>query len=208
MNKMFKNLPFPSLFVCFLIFIAWMHYEKHKATKKEQQESEKFWQREEEANHSKNKDISHLPMLEPDSARIPMPQTDDENVCYYQKRVSNTVTLPMMNLSQYTNTDLKLAYGVGNFKTLSDYDENFNLFLMDLSNLAKAYRTCGLLDEAATVYCLCLEYGSDKATDYQALAGIYKELGKTDKLRDLIRRIQDSEHPRRESIAAALEKLL
>ncbi|RAY93797.1 hypothetical protein DK853_54990, partial [Klebsiella oxytoca] len=39
MNKMFDNLPFPSLFVCFLIFILWLHYEKRKSSREEKKRS-------------------------------------------------------------------------------------------------------------------------------------------------------------------------
>lgn len=40
----------------------------------------------------------------------------------------------MMDFSDYTNTDLKLAYGVGNFKTISEYDETFHEFLIALAS--------------------------------------------------------------------------
>ena len=64
------SLRFPSFFVCFLIFIAWMHYKKRKATKQQEKESSLFWEREEEANHTRNKDISHLPLFTPDITRM------------------------------------------------------------------------------------------------------------------------------------------
>ena len=119
---MFDNLPFPSLFVCFLIFILWLHYEKRKSSREEKKLSDEFWQREEAANCARNKDISKLPVFEPDMKQVPMPESGDENICYYQNRVLEQSRLPMMDLSEYSNTDLKLAYGVGNFKTKStDY---------------------------------------------------------------------------------------
>ena len=205
---MFENLPFPSLFVCFLIFIAWMHYEKRKASREEKRRSDAFWQQEEKANHSRNKDISGLPFFHPDTDKIPLIQTSDENIIYYQKQVLSSADLPMMNLSQYTNTDLKLAYGVGNFKTLSDYDENFNVFLMNLSNLAKAYREADFLTEAASVYRLCLDYGSDKSTDYRALGSTYSALKETGKLLSLIDEVKQSDLPRRDALTESLEQLL
>lgn len=205
---MFENIPFPSLFVCFLIFIAWMHYEKRKASREEKRRSDEFWQREEKANHSRNKDISDLPFFQADTDKIPMPQTNSENISHYQKQVLSTAKLPMMNLSQYTNTDLKLAYGVGNFKTLSDYDENFNHFLMNMSNLGKAYREADLLKEAASVYRLCLDYGSDKSTDYRALGSIYVSMKETGKLISLIDEVKQSDLPRRDALAASLEQML
>ncbi len=201
---MFENIPFPSIFVCFLIFVAWMHYEKRKSSRLQEQKSQEFWQREEEANHTRNKDISELPFFTPDLAHIPMTQTEDENVAYYQDKVRGSLDLPMMNLSEYTNTDLKLAYGTGNFKTLSDYDENFNTFLMNLSNLGKAYFRAGYYQEAAGVYRFCLDSGSAKSTDYKALAGAYASLGETSKIRSLIREVEASELPRKDAVVENL----
>ena len=41
---MFSTIRFPSLFVCFLIFIAWMHYKKRKAAKQQEKETDLFWE--------------------------------------------------------------------------------------------------------------------------------------------------------------------
>lgn len=204
---MFANIPFPSFFICFLIFILWMHYEKRKADKKGKRESQEFWQREEEANHARNRDFSDLSMFCPDASRIPMPETEDENVTYYQKRVTDCLELPMMNLSQFTNTDLKLAYGVGNFKTLSNYDENFNDFLMNMSNLGKAYFTAGLLQESESIYRFCIESGSKKSNDYKALAEVYSAMGTKGKIDDLITEVGASELPRKASLIEHLRSV-
>ncbi len=205
---MFDNLPFPSLFVCFLIFILWLHYEKRKSSREEKKLSDEFWQREEAANCARNKDISKLPMFEPDMEQIPMPESSDENICYYQNRVIEQSKLPMMNLSEYSNTDLKLAYGVGNFKTLSQYDQNFNDFLMNMSNLGKAYHKGELMEEAATVYRFCLNSGSDKSTDYRALAEIYATMGARRELSSLAEEVLRSELPRREILSQEFRKLV
>lgn len=205
---MFDNLPFPSLFVCFLIFILWLHYEKRKSSRAEKKLSDEFWQREEVANCARNKDISKLPMFEPDMKQVPMPESGDENICYYQNQVLEQSRLPMMDLSEYSNTDLKLAYGVGNFKTLSQYDENFNDFLMNMSNLGKAYHKEELLEEAASVYRFCLNSGSDKSTDYRALAEIYAAMGARRELSSLADEVLRSELPRREILSQEFRKLV
>lgn len=202
---MFANLPFPSLFVCFLIFVVWLHYEKRKASKAEKRMSEEFWAREDKANHTRNKDISDLPFFQPDSQKIPFVETEDENICYYQQQVKELLDTPMMNLSHLTNTDLKLAYGVGNFKTLSDYDENYNAFLMHLSNLGKAYYVAGFQKEAEQTYLLCLDSGSNKSTDYVALATIYQETQASAQLSALISRVKESDLPRKASLLSRLE---
>lgn len=201
---MFGNIPIPSIFVCFLIFCAWLHYERRKSERKQNLESQEFWAREQKANHTRNKDISHLPLFELEEDRIPMPESTDENVIYYQDRTRASLAQPMMNLSEYTNTDLKLTYGTGNFNTLSEYDQNFNDFLMNMSNLAKAYSRVELYESAAAVYELCIECGSDKSTDYKALAKTYSKLETPRKIDELIAKAQKSDLPRKDALVTNL----
>lgn len=201
------GIPIPSLFVCFLIFCAWIYYERLKSDKKQQAASQDFWAREDEANHTRNKDISDLPLLCPDADRIPMPESEDESVTYYQERVRTSLALPMMNLSGYSNTDLKLAYGTGNFNTLSEYDQNFNDFLMNMSNLGKSYFQSDALAEAAAVYRLCIEFGSDKSTDYEALARAYAAMGSPGKISELIIEVEHSHLPRKEALIRRLHSV-
>ena len=204
---MFGNIPIPSLFICFLIFCAWLNYEKNKSHKKQKRNSQKFWDREEKANHTRNKDICHRPMFSPAKSRIPMPASTDENVTYYQNRVCASLEQPMMDLSGYTNTDLKLAYGTGNFNTLSEYDRNFNDFLMNMTNLGKAYFSAGYFADAAAVYKLCIESGSCRHSDYKALAETYTAMGTPGKISELISEAETSELPRKASLIRQLRSI-
>lgn len=204
---MFSNLPFPSLFVCFLIFVLWLHYEKRKSNRKEAQASREFWKREDEANRTRNKDISQLPLFHLEKEAVPLPETDDENTIYNQKQVLESLKQPMMDLSQYTNTDLKLAYGVGNFKTLSDYDENFNDFLKNMSNLGNSYYKINLYAEAETIFRLCLDNGSRKNSDFKALARVYTATNRPDELLRLIEEVEHSDLPRKSALVEELKQL-
>ncbi len=205
---MFEHIPFPSIFVCFIIFIVWLHYKKNKATKETKRQSKEFWQMEEAANHARNKDISQLPYFKPDINDIPMLKLEDANCQFYQEQIRTCMKSPMIDLSDYTNTELKLAYGVGNFKTLSDYDENFNSFLMNLSNLAKSYCDMELWEEASLTYQLCIRYGSDKSTDYLALGNIYAHTNSRSKLETLIEGVAHSDLPRRDALILKLKELM
>lgn len=155
---MFSNIPIPSLFICFIIFILWLHYEKAKSTRNSERASKEFWDREEKANHTRNQDISNLPLFQLPENEVPLLVCEDENVCYYQNLVKSCMEKPMMDLSEYTNTDLKLSYGVGNFKTLCEYDENFNALFLNLTNLSKAYDAIDKPEEAQQIRNLCVKY--------------------------------------------------
>ena len=194
--------------VCFLIFIGWLLYEQRKSRKVAEQESKDFWAREQEANQTRKKDISNLPLLHVSEEEIPVADTDNDSVLYYVGQVKEIIKNPMMDFSDYTNTDLKLAYGVGNFKVLCEYDENFNHFLLALTNLARACTEAGLYSEAEQTFLLAFHYGSQKMTDYTSLADIYLHLEEPEKISALIRNVEDGSLPHKEALIQALEQKL
>ena len=170
--------------------------------------SDNFWAREEAANHARKKDISHLPQIRVEETELPAIDTDDESILYYIGQLKEIIKMPMMDLSEYTNTDLKLAYGVGNFKTLSDYDETFHNFLTDLSCLGRACTRAKLYDAAIQTYEMAFRYGSTKLSDYEDLAGIYLAMDEPGKVTALIQQVETGNHPRKASVVEALKRIL
>lgn len=193
---------------CFFIFLLWLFYEQKKRQKQAKTASDNFWAKEEEANRTRKKDISHLPLIHVEESELPCIDTEDESVLYYIGQLKKIIKMPMMDLSEYTNTDLKLAYGVGNFKTLSDYDETFHNFLTDLSCLGRACSHAGLYDDAIQAYELAFHYGSAKLSDYEDLAGVYLAMDEPAKVSELIQKVEAGTHPRKFSISASLKQKL
>lgn len=198
----------PVYLICFIIFLIWLFYEQRKSQHKDKKRSDEFWAREAEANSTRKKDISHLPLLHVQESEIPLVDTDDESVLYYIGHIRDLIKNPMADLSEYTNTDLKLSYGVGNFKLLSEYDENFNNFLLSLSNLARSYTEVGFLTEAQDTYRLALYYGSQKVSDYTGLAEIYIQMDQPEQVTALIQEVEAGAHPHKDSILQALREVL
>ncbi|MCH5266366.1 MAG: hypothetical protein J1F02_10735 [Lachnospiraceae bacterium] len=193
---------------CTLVFVAWLAYEQRKAQKASKKVSLEFWAREEEANNTRNKDISHIMLLSVKESEIPTAATTEESILYYIERLKQNIQMPMADLSEYSNTDLKLAYGVGNFKVLSEYDENFNTFLINLSNLARAYTRSEFFPEARDTYLLALHYGSLKVSDYTELAECYLKLDQPENISRLITEVDNGSHPRKEAILESLRGVL
>lgn len=193
---------------CFCVFAAWLSARQHKIQNQEDKTSEDFWERERRANATRKKDISQLPLLKVQDTEIPDISSDDEAISLYIGLLRENIKQPMIDLSSYSNTDLKLAYGVGNFKTLSDYDENYHGFLQNLENLALAYRKKELYEPAAQSYELALACGSVRAADFTDLAQMYKTLGETEKIKALIAQTEAGSHPHKSSIVAELRGIL
>lgn len=198
----------PVYLICFLIFIVWLFYEQRKSENQDRKNSEDFWAREAEANRTRKKDISQLPLLHVQESEIPLAETENESILYYIGHIRNLIKTPMIDLSEFSNTDLKLAYGVGNFKQLSEYDENFNHFLLALSNLALSYTEAGFLSEAQDTYRLAFYYGSQKVSDYTGLADVYLRMDQPERITSLIREVEAGAHPRKESVIQALQEVL
>lgn len=198
----------PVYLICFLIFIIWLFYEQRKTQKQEKKASDEFWAREAEANNTRKKDISHLPLLCVKESELPRIHTENESVLYYIDHIREIIKTPMIDLSEYSNTDLKLAYGVGNFKLLSEYDENFSNFLLALTNLARACTEAGLLPEAESAYRLAFHYGSQKVADYVGLAQVCLQMEQPERVAELIQEVEHSAHPRKDSIIRSLQEVL
>lgn len=194
-------------FVCFVIFCGWLFYEQRKASRKEKKKSDDFWAREAKANSTRKKDISHLPLLAVREDELPIGDSEDESVLYYIDHLRAQIKMPMMDLSAYSNTDLKLAYGVGNFQILSEYDENYNTFLLTLSNLGRAYARAGDFSYAKDTYLLALRYGSMKVSDYTDLAHVYLQLQEPQSITSLMQSVEVSKHPRKKSIIENLRRI-
>ena len=112
---------------------------------------------------------------------------------------------PMMDLSEYTNTDLKLAYGIGNFQTLSEYDETYQTFIQTLSALANAYLEVEDLTRAREVSRLCIDYDPKNRVAYLTLANAYKKEGNSHDLANLKQEIRQSPLPRKESLLREID---
>lgn len=195
-------------FICFVIFCAWRFYEQRKSERLEQKASDDFWAREVEANQTRKKDISHLPLLEVQENDLPKIDTTDESILYYIDQLQKIVKSPMIDLSEYSNTDLKLAYGVANFKTLSEYDNNYTTFLATLSNLARACSQKNRYWEAKECYESALSYGSRQLSDYTELANLYLQLDTPENIAKLIEQLETGNHPHKKTIIESLQQIM
>ena len=199
----------PVVIIIFVIFIAWTQYEMKKSGKEAKKAEEAFWAREEQANFAPKQDISDLPLLRFEESVIPLPPdgtfTPEDDITTYIKELQALLREPMIDLSEYTNTDLKLAYGVANFTTLSGYDDNYNSFLLLLTNLARGYERREMYELAAQTYRSALSCGSLKLTD---LAKVYIAMDEPGKVSELIEDVESSENPHSGGIVDALKREL
>ena len=165
--------PFLGLFIIFLSVAA---YYRKRATAQQKKVTEDFWNREDQANQIRRKDISNLPYITIPLEKFPIGISDDEELTDYENDLKTLASRKILNLSHQSNTDLKLAYGPANYTTL-------------LRNLV-AYADCliknGFKAEAVPVLEFGISIDSDIRANYTLLAELYKEQGNASKIQELI----------------------
>ncbi len=168
-------------FIIFVVFLLILHHFLRKNTRDQQAVEENFWNRERQANAARKKDISGLDYITPPLDRLPLnlnTETERQLVSLSQEKI--------LNLTGYTNTDLKLEYGPANLETLSQCDANFTELVRLLTAYSQELIDAGQTQEARTLLEFGVSVQADSGVLYTRLADIYQASGETEKIRRLI----------------------
>ena len=185
---------------CLLIFLLNKRHSKMEKSMKDA-----FWKREEEANHTRRKSLDNLPYITIPLEELPLTchitddtadvrNTDDtadirnisdsaanEAISEECKEILRSLsTQKIVNLTGYTNTDLKLSYGTANITCLTEYDQNYTLLVSTLQKWAEALYRGGAKKECRQVLEYAVSIGTDVSHTYFLLADLYDEEGESD----------------------------
>lgn len=173
---------------CLLIFLLNKRHSKMEKSMKDA-----FWKREEEANHTRRKSLDNLPYITipleelPLACHIPDDATANEIISGECKEVLRSLsTQKIVNLTGYTNTDLKLSYGTANITCLTEYDQNYTLLVSTLQKWAEVLYRGGAKKECRQVLEYAVSIGTDVSHTYFLLADLYDEEGESDLKYNLI----------------------
>lgn len=179
----------PLFLVTFIVFIIWFRVKMKRNNSTISEENVTFWERERQSNFVRKKDISHLELLTVDLSQLPFIDNPDEREEELTATVRKYADTRMMNLSGFSNTDLKEQYGTGNLEELTEWDQNFMYFIRSLNQWG--VYLCKIKDYARSK--VVMEYsvsiGSDISTVYTTLGEIYARednLAKIDELIELV----------------------
>ena len=177
----------------FIIILIVIQLYLKKITRSGSERSKKYWEREQKANSTRKQDISTLNYIKWDDA---LPAIDNNltladilnNSPEALKAYNNIQTLktePMLNLSEYSNTDLKLKYGVANLDTLTQYEDNYTSFIKSLSELGHILIEHKDISDATAFLEYAVKIGSDIRLTYTDLYALYSEAENASKIRQL-----------------------
>lgn len=168
----------PAALLCFF-------YMK-SSTRRASLNTEEFFERERAANSIRKQPITDLNYIEIDLDALPFKESDNAILNDAQKMIRDLSQQKIVDLSEYTNTDLKFKYGVANLTILTEYDQNFTKLCRYLFDWARELNNEGDIENAVIVLEYGIKCGTDIKAHYILLADIYEEKGEYDKIENLI----------------------
>lgn len=192
--------------ILFTIFII-IKFNDHKFQAEIKSQKDAFWKREQEANATRKKDIGNLDYIHIPYDMLPFADTTNEILNQSQKTLKSLEAKPIVNLTGYTNTDLKLLYGTAHINYLMGCDSNYLTLIKTVYKWGFDLHQLGYHAQALTV----LEYGVTIKTDikkhYLLLGELYKSLKEYDKIDELIRSVEELNITSKDSTINALKEL-
>lgn len=174
-----------SLFGLFIIFVAIVSFYRKRHDTRQQEAEQNFWEREQEANFARRKDISGLSYISIPFEHFSIGAFSDTQLSEIETALVALREKKILNLTGLTNTDLKLLYGPANLPALTEYDQNFTDMLQLFSQYVNRLIELDHFDTAIPVLEFCVECGSDISTHYTLLANHYQSNGQHENLAEL-----------------------
>ena len=190
----------------FLIFSIVFFFALQRSKRAEKKIEQDFWERERRSNCTRKKSLDGLNYI-----TIPEEILDMHPTCMTEEIDSCLLDLhdlsscKIVNLTGWTNTDLKLEYGTANITILSEYDFNYTNLVTALQKLAELLHDGGDDAHAIEVLEFAVSTGTDVSKSYYLLADLYKACGTPEKIELLIRRAETIHSLMKNSIVQNLQ---
>lgn len=175
------------IFASFIVFLLVIGRAIRKNNRIQEKNEQSFWDRERKANSTRRQSLEHLNYI-----HIPF-DTLPTNLLLENEQVQDCIetlhTLSeqkIVNLTGFSNTELKLEYGAANIALLSEYDQNYTLLVCTLQKWAELLYQSDLLTETKTVLEFAVSTHTDIGKTYYLLAKLYAQEGNTTAIQDLI----------------------
>lgn len=199
------NFGFIGAFILFTIIIS---YNIKKQARRGKRDDRDFWARETQANSVRRKSLDGLRYI-----RIPLEQfpthllNDNATVLECIETLETLTSLKIVNLTGWSNTDLKLEYGTANITVLSEYDQNYTLLVRTLQKWADELISSGYEREAAVIMEFAVSTNTDISNTYYRLADYWISQGESFQVERLIRTAEGLRSSNRNAIVRHLKEM-
>ena len=163
----------------------------HRTQRKEEDADREFCEREYRANFTRKKQIDDLNYITiPEHLLSMKPEPMSEEIADCLSELRDLSDMKIVNLTGYSNTDLKLKYGTANITILSDCDFHYTNLVTLLQKLAELLHDSLEYALAIEVLEFAVSTKTDVSKSYYLLAELYKETGTPEKIGTLIQQAQ------------------
>ena len=166
-----------------IVFIIFLSVRIKRQTKIQQNKENSFWERERLANSVRKKPLDNLNYI-----RIPLEtfpthiMQEDETVLECIDLMESLSSQKIVNLTGFSNTDLKLEYGTANITVLTEYDQNYTLLVRTLQKWADVLIAASYAKEAAILMEFAVSTQTDISRTYYQLAEYYVSRRESEKI--------------------------
>ena len=200
-----------------LIFILILHHNISKGKKTREEEENAYWERDFSANHVRKGSLDDLNYISFDAEPFYLVNLLDAVSCpeFLEKNPEIKNILPrfvflenqkIVNLTEYTNTELKFKYGIANLTLLTEYDTNYNELISLLHNYGSIFSKEGYDSQALSILEYAVSIGTDISGTYTTCAGIYQKNNQWEKLEWLKKEAEKISTSRKDSIVRKLQE--
>lgn len=160
--------------------------------RRSQNQEKTFWAREQAANSVRRKSLDSLNYIHIPFDELPLDvMTDDSRIIEYHNLLKDLSAQPIVNLTGYSNTDLKLEYGTANITLLSEYDQNYTILVRTLQQWADILYDADYQTEACRLMEFAVSTKTDISRTYYKLADIYASRGDIFQIEHLIKQAEE-----------------
>ena len=198
------NFGFLGAFILFTLIIS---YNLKKQARRNRRNEQDFWTRENQANSVRRKPLDNLIYI-----RIPLEQfpthllNDNSTVLECIATLETLAAQKIVNLTGWSNTDLKLEYGTANITVLSEYDQNYTLLVRTLQKWADELINAGYEKEASTIMEFAVSTNTDVSNTYYRLADYWISHGESFQVERLIHTAEGLRSSNRNAIVRHLKE--
>lgn len=198
------KLPILSSFIVLILVVTHAIKRNNRISKKLEQS---FWDRERKANFVRKKSLNNLDYIKIPLEALPMSiMNGTEPISKYIGTITQLSTEKIVDLSKFTNTDLKLMYGTANIDTLTLYDDRYTLLVRTLNLWGQELYQNNYIEEAKTVLQFSVSTGCDVKGSFETLKNIYLEQGNFQEIKNLLNQANKLESAMKPSIVRMLQE--
>ena len=189
-----------------ILFILVLGHRIRLQNRTYEKSTRSFWEREAIANSTRRKSLENLDYIEIPFDSLPCDcMADDERVADCLSLLRSLSTQKIVNLTGFTNTDLKLEYGAPNITELSEYDQNYTVLVRTLQKWADLLWEKDHRQEACAVMEFAVSTHTDISRTYYKLAEYYTQEGRPEEIERLIRTAGELRSASKNAILRTLE---